>query len=356
MNLDNTHTSNFLSSVGCEKPIIQAPMAGVQDSRLAIAVCNAGGLGSLPCAMLSLEQIENEITNIRTHTQQPFNVNFFAHHLVNYTPEMEKEWYNILKPYYKKFGLTERDISNTGGRQPFNQETADLISDLKVPVVSFHFGLPNDNLLEKIKNSGAKIISSATTIAEAKWLQSKGIDAIIAQGLEAGGHRGMFLNSDVTAQLGTFSLLPNLVNTIDLPIIAAGGICNDVTANCAFALGADAIQVGTAFLLAHEANTTDRHKQALQEESANDTLLTNIFSGGIARGIRNQLIGDLGIHTSAPPFPYASFVTDPLKKKAEQEGNFEFSSMWAGQNACLTNTGSATEIIDMILPPSCIGS
>lgn len=343
------YNSQFLSALGCELPLIQAPMAGVQDSRLAIAVCQAGGLGSLPCALLSSEQIEREIGHIRSATSRPFNVNFFAHRQVKYTEEMEKRWFEVLKPYYKTLGLTKADIVKTGGRQPFNQATAEVIADLRVPVVSFHFGLPDDNLLQQVKDSGAKVISSATSIAEAQWLQAKGVDAIIAQGLEAGGHRGMFLETEISKQSGTFSLLPNIAKAIDLPIIAAGGISDCVTAQCAFDLGADAIQVGTAFLLADEANTKAHHKAALQSDKAKYTALTNIFSGGIARGICNPLIEDLGIHCQAPPFPSASFVTDPLKNKAEQCGSDEFSAMWAGQNADLAQSGSAQEIIHRIL-------
>lgn len=344
-----TPSSCFLSQLGCQLPIIQAPMAGVQDSHLAIAVCRAGGLGSLPCAMLSAEQIEAEIHHIRAQTPQAFNVNFFAHREQPYTAEMQRKWFAVLKPYYEQWGLSASDIVNSGGRKPFNQETADLIADLKVPVVSFHFGLPADNLLRQVRASGAKIISSATTLAEAKWLQAKGVDAIIAQGLEAGGHRGMFLSHDIAEQSGTFSLLPNLAQAIDLPIIAAGGISNHATAQSAFTLGADAIQLGTAFLLADEAKTKAHHKTALQSDKASDTRLTNIFSGGIARGICNPFIDALGIHSEAPPFPYASFVTDPLKNKAEQSGSDEFSAMWAGQNAALTTAGSAEEIIQRIL-------
>lgn len=342
--------NSFLSELGCRLPIIQAPMAGVQDSRLAVAVCRAGGLGSLPCALLTNEQIEHEIGDIRSNTSHPFNVNFFAHRQIEYTAAMEKRWFEVLKPYYRALGVEKSAITSTGGRQPFSQETADLIADLQVPVVSFHFGLPEERLLQQVKASGAKIISSATTITEAKWLQAKGIDAVIAQGLEAGGHRGMFLEQDIAKQSGTFSLLPNIVNTIDLPVIAAGGISNRVMAQCAFDLGAEAIQVGTAFLLADEANTKASHKIALQSDRANQTALTNIFSGGIARGIRNSFIDDLGIHKVAPPFPYAAFVTDPIKNQAEQAGCDDFSAMWAGQNASFASCGRAAEIIRRILP------
>ncbi len=312
-------------------------MAGVQDSHLAITVCHAGELGSLPCAMLGVEQIEREIAHIRANTVSPFNVNFFAHRPVDYTPEMQNRWLQVLQPYYQQFGLSEQDICHTGGRQPFNQETAALL-------------LPDDKLLQQVKASGAKVISTATTLTEARWLQAKGVDAIIAQGLEAGGHRGIFLHDDIATQSGTFALLPNLVKAIDLPIIAAGGISDAATSQCAFSLGADAVQVGTAFLLADEAKTKAGHKTALQSSKASDTRLTNIFSGGIARGIATPFIEALGIHPAAPPFPHAAFVTDPIKNRAEQLGNNDFSAMWAGQNACLATPGSAKAIIERILP------
>ncbi len=344
------YKSHFLSQLGCQLPIIQAPMAGVQDSHLAIAVCNAGGLGSLPCAMLSIEQIECEIASIRANTTSVFNVNFFAHRPVDYTPEMQSKWLQVLQPYYQQFGLSEQDICHNSGRQPFNQATADLLADLKMPLVSFHFGLPEDKLLGQIKASGAKVISTATTITEAQWLQAKGVDAIIAQGLEAGGHRGMFLHDDIATQSGTFALLPNLAKAIDLPIIAAGGISDAATSQCAFSLGADAVQVGTAFLLADEAQTKAGHKAALQSRKASDTRLTNIFSGGVARGIATPFIKKLGIHPAAPPFPHAAFVTDPIKNRAEQLGNHDFSAMWAGQNACLAVPGSVQAIIEHLLP------
>lgn len=353
---------SFFAKIGLKKPIIQAPMAGVQGSRLAIAVCQAGGLGSLPCAMLSNKQIEQEIAHIRAHTDAPFNVNFFAHQQGDYTPAMQAKWFAAMKPYYDEFGLTENDIATTGGRQPFSRDNAELIADLKVPVVSFHFGLPSEELLQIIKKSGAKVLSSATTVAEAKWLQANGADAIIAQGLEAGGHRGMFLSQDLTTQSGTFSLLPNVVKAVTIPVIGAGGIVDSTTAEVAFLLGATAVQVGTAFLLAEECDTKDFHRKALQSEQAYHTALTNIFSGGYARGIVNRVMQDtvsvagtisgnttVGLSQSAPPFPHASFVTNPIKAKAESQGNTDFSSLWAGQNAPLIQAGTAQQIIEKIV-------
>lgn len=342
--------SNFTQLVADIKPIIQAPMAGVQGSRLAIATCQAGGLGSLPCAMLSVTQIEDEIATIRVATDAPFNVNFFAHQQTDYTEQMQERWYNALAPFYQEFGLSMEDIATTGGRQPFALEQAQLIADLKVPVVSFHFGLPSPELLKIVKDAGAIVLSSATTVTEAKWLAEHGADAIIAQGLEAGGHRGMFLTTDTTTQSGTFSLLPNILRAVSLPVIAAGGISDAVTAQAAFGMGAAAVQVGTAFLLADEADTKDFHRNALQSERARHTALTNIFSGGYARGIVNRFIAETGgIHPDAPPFPHASFVTNPLKTYAESQGSDTFSSLWAGQNAPLARPGSAQQIIERIL-------
>lgn len=339
--------NTFQQQIATQLPFIQAPMAGVQNSRLAIAVCQAGGLGSLPCALLSTSQIEQEIANIRQATDQPFNVNFFAHQQPDYTQQMQEKWFHALQPYYQEFGLTTDDIATTGGRQPFSREQAELIADLKVPVVSFHFGLPSTDLLHIVKSSGATILSTATTVSEARFLEKNGADMIIAQGLEAGGHRGIFLTQDLTTQSGTFSLLPNILRAVSIPVIATGGISDNKTAELAFAFGASAIQVGTAFLLADECDTKDFHRQALQSERAEHTALTNLFSGGYARGIVNRFIKEMGyIHPSAPPFPHASFVTNPLKNKVESQQSDEFSSLWAGQNAKLAKSGSAKQIID----------
>ena len=342
--------NSFLDDVKVQLPIIQAPMAGVQDSKLAIAVCQAGGLGSLPGALLSLQKIESEIASIRQATDAPFNVNFFAHQQPDYTQAMQEKWFNVLQPYYQELGLTQDEIATTGGRQPFSHEQAALVADLKVPVVSFHFGLPDTPLLNIVKKSGAIVISSATTPAEARWLQANGADMIIAQGLEAGGHRGMFLSQDVTLQAGTFSLLPNIINAISLPVIAAGGISDNATAQAAFAMGASAVQVGTAFLLADECDTKDFHCKALQSERAEHTAFTNVFSGGLARGIVNRFMQETGyISESAPPFPHASFVSNPIKAKAESMGSDEFSSLWAGQNARLAKSGTVDKIIQDLL-------
>ena len=200
-----------------EVPIIQAPMAGVQGSALAAAVCNAGGLGSLPCAMLSQQQLRNELTKLRQATDRPFNVNFFCH--VPPVPDAAREarWRTALAPYYAELGLDAASIPDGPGRNPFSEEAAALLEEFRPAVVSFHFGLPSEALLARVKAWGATVLSSATTVDEAVWLQDHGADAIIAQGLEAGGHRGMFLTGDITTQVGTFALLPQIVQAVKLP-------------------------------------------------------------------------------------------------------------------------------------------
>lgn len=330
--------------LGCRLPVIQAPMAGVQGSRLAIAACRAGALGSLPAAMLTPEQIRAEIAAVRAATDAPFNLNFFAHRQPVSDGLCLQRWQTRLAPYYKELGITANTASG-GGRQPFGVEQADLVEALKPPVVSFHFGLPEAALLEQVKRSGARVLASATTVDEACFLVEHGADAVIAQGLEAGGHRAMF-RSSLAEQVGTFALLPQIRAAVDVPVIAAGGITDASTARAARVLGADGIQAGTAFLLADEADTSALHRAALQSKRAETTALTNLFSGGLARGIANRMMRELGfIHPDAPPFPLAQSAAAPLRAAAEAQGSDEFSPLWAGQNAPLARSARAAEIV-----------
>jgi nitronate monooxygenase len=318
---------------GVELPIIQAPMAGVQGSALAIAVSNAGGLGSLPCALLSPQDLQRELTTIREQTTRPFAVNFFCHKDPAPDEARETGWRALLAPYYKEFGLDPSAPHSAPARRPFNQEAAAVLSHFKPPVVSFHFGLPSPELLQRVRSWGAKVLSSATTVAEARWLEANGVDAIIAQGFEAGGHRGTFLDGTVAEQMGTFALLPQIVNAVRVPVVAAGGIVDASTVSSAFSLGAAGAQAGTAYLLSPEATTSRVHRAALKEERASRTQLTHLFSGGIARGIPNRLMRELGpLNPAAPAFPLASAALAPLRAAAERAGSGDFSPLWAGQN------------------------
>lgn len=320
--------------LGIELPIIQAPMAGVQGSALAIAVSNAGGLGSLPCAMLSVEAMRSELAAIRAATAKPFNVNFFCHAPPVPSAEREAAWRAALAPYYAEFGIDAKAIPAGPGRAPFSAEYAEALAAFKPAVVSFHFGLPSTELLRLVKSWGAKVLSSATTVDEARWLEANGVDAVIAQGLEAGGHRGIFLSKDLTTQAGTFALLPQVVRAVKVPVIAAGGIADAAGVAAALALGASGAQIGTAYMLCPEATTSAVHRAALKSESAGHTALTNVITGGPARGIVNRIIRERGpMSALAPAFPLATSAIAPLRAKAESRGSGDFSPLWSGQNA-----------------------
>jgi nitronate monooxygenase len=316
-----------------ELPIIQAPMAGSQGSALAIAVSNAGGLGSLPCARLSLDAMRSELTAIESQTSRPYNVNFFCHMTPAPNAEKEAAWRSLLAPYYREYGIDADSIPSGPGRVPFNAEAADLLSKFNPAVVSFHFGLPAPDLLARVKKPGVKILSTATTVEEALWLESRGVDAIIAQGLEAGGHRGIFLSEDLNTQLGTMALVSQIVKKVRVPVIAAGGIADARGVAAAMELGAAGAQVGTAYLLCPEATTSAVHRAALASKAATYTALTNLFTGRPARGIVNRLMRELGpINDAVPAFPLAAAAIVPLRAKAESQGIGDFSTLWAGQN------------------------
>jgi nitronate monooxygenase len=319
--------------LGTELPLIQAPMAGAQGSALAIAVCNAGGLGSLPGAMLGADALRAELAAIRAATRRPFNVNFFCHTPPAPDPQREAAWRSLLAPYYEEYGIDPQAVGGGPARAPFTDEAAQVLAEFKPAVVSFHFGLPATHLLARVRALGAKIVAAATTVEEARWLEAQGVDAIVAQGLEAGGHRGNFLTDDPTTQLGTFALVPQIARAVRVPVIAAGGIADAKGAAAAAALGAAGVQVGTAYMLCPEATTSPVHRAALKSEAARHTALTNLFSGRPARGIVNRLMRELGpINASAPRFPLATPAITPLRAKAESQGKGDFSPLWCGQN------------------------
>lgn len=320
--------------LGTDLPIIQAPMAGVQGSAMTVAVSNAGGLGSLPCAMLSLEALHRELVTITAQTGKPYNLNFFCHNIPASDTAAEARWRDALAPYYAEFGIDPNKVPAGGGRMPFSSEVLDLIEPFKPAVVSFHFGLPSAALMTRVKSWGSKILSSATTVEEAVWLEANGVDAVIAQGLEAGGHRGMFLTDDLTTQIGTMALVPQLVRAVRIPVIAAGGVADAPSVAAAMALGAAGVQVGTAYMLCPEASTSDLHRSALKSRRALHTVLTNLITGRPARGIVNRLMTELGPLSKAPPaFPLATAALAPLRAAAELLGRDDFSTLWSGQNA-----------------------
>ncbi|MGD9871602.1 MAG: NAD(P)H-dependent flavin oxidoreductase [Thauera sp.] len=319
--------------LGIELPIIQAPLAGVQDSALAIAVSNAGGLGSLPCAMLDAAALRKQVELLRAGTSHPFNLNFFSHTPPVPDEDKARAWRALFADYYAELGLDPVAQPAGAARLPFDEEMAAVVCEARPAVVSFHFGLPAPALLERVRATGARILASATTVDEARWLEAQGVDAVIAQGLEAGGHRGMFLSEDIATQVGTFALVPQVVRAVRVPVIAAGGIADAQGVRAALDLGAAGVQVGTAYMLCPEATTSALHRAALKSESARVTALTNLFTGRPARGIVNRLLRELGpMNALAPQFPLAGSVVAPLRAKAESLGRDDFSPLWAGQN------------------------
>jgi nitronate monooxygenase len=331
---------------GIEIPIVQAPMAGVQAGALAAAVCEAGALGSLPCALLSTEGMVRELELVRSRTGRPYNVNFFCHAAPAADAAREAQWRSELAPHYRELGIDAASIPAGPGRAPFTSAAADALEPFRPAVVSFHFGLPGPALVTRVKAWGSKVIGCATTVEEAQWLEAHGVDAVIAQGVEAGGHRGNFLTADLTTQSGTFALLPQVVRAVKVPVIAAGGIADADGVAAAMALGAAGVQVGTAFLLCPEATTSAVHRAALKGPAARHTALTNVFTGRPARGIVNRVMREHGpISAKAPEFPLATAAIAPLRAKAEAQGSGDFSPLWSGQNATGCREVPAAELV-----------
>ena len=324
----------FAGRLAIELPIIQAPMAGSQGSALAIAVSDAGGLGSLPCATLGLEAIRSALAEITAATAKPFNVNFFCHVQPPPDPDGETRWRERLNPYYREFGIDPATVAAGPGRVPFDAEAALLLEEFRPAVVSFHFGLPSPPLLARVRATGAIVMSSATTVDEAVWLETHGADVIIAQGSEAGGHRGMFLSDDLSTQVGTLALVPQIVKRVGVPVIAAGGIADPGGVAAALRLGAAAVQLGTSYLLCPEATTAAVHRTALASPASGHTALTNIFTGRPARGILNRVMRELGpLASEVPRFPLAASAMVPIRARAEAAHSGDFSPLWCGQNA-----------------------
>ena len=327
---------SLLDLIGIELPVIQAPMAGANGSAMAIAVSEAGGLGSLPCGMFDAAKARAEIVAIRKGTTKPININFFCHTPPKPDPDRDAAWKERLAGYYTEFGLDTSASAPAVNRAPFDAAMCEIVEEHKPEVVSFHFGLPEQALLSRVKASGCLVLSSATTVEEARWLEDHGCDAIIAQGYEAGAHRGMFLTDDIETQPGTFALVPQVVDAVKVPVIAAGGIADGRGIAAAFALGATGTLIGTAYLFTPESLITDLYRAALRAARDDRTALTNVFSGRPARGLMNRVMREVGpMSDRAPAYPTAGRALAPLKAKAEAAGSSDFSLLWAGQAASL---------------------
>ena len=328
-----------------EFPIVQAPMAGVMDAELVIAAAQGGALGSLPCAMISAEKAREQVGLVRQRVKGPINLNFFCHTPVELTHEAEARWKRRLEEYYTEHGLDPASPIAAASRAPFDAAFCEVIEELKPEVVSFHFGLPERALLQRVKAAGCLVISSATTVKEAVWLEEHGADAVIAQGAEAGGHRGMFLTDRIAEQPGTFALVPQVADAVKVPVIAAGGIADGRGIAAAFALGASGVQIGSAYLRCPESKHTEAGRAALAEARDDSTVITNVMTGRPARGVQNRLMRETGpISPDAPPFPHAATALAPLKAAAEKQGKVDFTNLWAGQAIAMGRDMPAAEL------------
>lgn len=330
---------------GIDLPILQAPMGRFVSTDMVIAVSEAGGLGGLGLANSNPEKARADFSVVRQRTSRPINANFMCHRPPSDDPARQAAWYQRLAPYYEELGLDPNIPKTVGGVFAFDQAACDLVTEFRPEVVSFHFGLPEKRLLTQVKACGVKVISSATTVEEARWLEAQGCDAIIAQGYEAGGHRGIFVGDDIATQAGTLALVPQVVDAVTIPVIAAGGIADARGIVAALALGAAAVQIGTAYLFCPEANVPPAHRVALARAKDNATALTNVFTGRPARTLVNRLVREVGpISELAPAFPLAGAGLAPLLAKAGPDRSADFMPMFAGQAAALGRELPAGEL------------
>ena len=328
-----------------EFPIVLAPMAGIMDADLVIAAAQGGALGSLPCAMLSAEKTREQINIIRQRVSAPVNMNFFVHTPVEADPKREAGWKARLSSYYSELGVDPSAPINAANRAPFDEAMCALVEELKPEIVSFHFGLPAPALLKRVKAAGCIVMASATIVREAIWLEENGADVIIAQGAEAGGHRGMFLTENIHEQPGTFALVPQVVDAVKVPVIAAGGIADGRGIAAAFALGASGVQIGTAYLRCPESRVIAPARVALAQARDDSTVITNVMTGRPARGVANRVMREVGpISPDAPAFPHSATALGPLKVAAEKLGKVDFTSLWAGQALRLGREMRAAEL------------
>ncbi|MBB3811380.1 NAD(P)H-dependent flavin oxidoreductase [Pseudochelatococcus contaminans] len=337
---------------GTRLPIIQAPMAGVSTPALAAAVSNAGGLGSLGIGASTVAQARQAIRETRALTDLPFNVNVFCHEAARRDVEREAAWTKHLAPLFAEFGVDAPAALDEIYKTFLTDEEAfRLLLDERPAIVSFHFGLPAPGKIAALREAGIKMLATATNLAEARAIEVAGIDGIVAQGIEAGGHRGMFDPEAVDERLSTSVLVRLLATRINLPVIAAGGIMDGAGIRAALDLGAVAAQLGTAFVLCPESAANAAYREKLKSERASVTRLTPVLSGRPARGIVNRFIAYCEEPDSPPiaAYPVAYDITKQLNAAAEKSGNHEFAAHWAGQGAPLARELPAAQLVETLV-------
>lgn len=335
----------LLDRIGMRVPVVQAPMAGVTTPALAAAVANAGGLGSLGVAAQTAERAREDIRQVRAMTDKRFNVNVFCHGRPRRDAATEQAWLDSLAPDFARFGVAVPEAL-TDGYRPFGDDPdmlAMLIAE-KPGVVSFHFGLPGPDMLDALRDSGAILIGSATSRAEAERARDAGLDAVVAQGWQAGGHRGVTDENGPDARLETMDLLAELAE-LGLPVIAAGGIMTRADVQAVLDAGAVAAQCGTAFLVAEEAGTSPAHRAAL---SGGRTRMTRAISGRPARGLENIISSR--DDSAAPDYPLPYSALKALHAAASKAGEFGYGPFWAGTGCANAQPGTAAEILARLAP------
>jgi nitronate monooxygenase len=336
----------FDALLGSRLPIVLAPMAGAGGVDLAVAAIAGGAVGSLAGAILDAATLRTQAAEVRSRCQGPLNLNFFCHSMPDGVDDTA--WRALLRPFYDEYRVTA-DAAVGPLRRPFDSAMGEAVEEIRPEMVSFHFGLPPESLLTRVRDTGARIVGNATSIVEARYLEARGVDAVIAQGWEAGGHIGRFLGGRPETQMGLFALLPQVVDAVAIPVIAAGGIADGRGIAAALTLGAAAVQIGTAYLHCPESLIGSAHRAALASAESERTMFTNLFSGGLARGLPTRLTDALGpIRAEVPPFPLASPALAALATEAAARGEAGFSPMWAGQAARLAAARPARELTEAL--------
>jgi nitronate monooxygenase len=330
--------------LGISVPIIQAPMAGASTPEMVIAATKAGALGSLGTALQSIEQIQGEVAAVRQQSNLPFNMNFFAHERPDTTKPTNPAVSKLLSDWHERLG-TDTVVSPSEATLPFNEEMCQLVLDIEPSVVSFHFGLPNQDMVQSLKDSGFVVLSSATSVSEAVWLSDHGVDAVIAQGYEAGGHNGWFLDRGTSDVATTLALVPRIVDAVDVPVVAAGGISDGRGIAAAMMLGAQGVQIGTALLASPECAISEVYKQAILDATGDETTHTKAFSGREARGLVNDYTTTSHHIDDWPDFPTMNAATGPLRKASSEQSLPDAVSLWSGQAAGLVTQRQGVQAV-----------
>jgi len=342
--------TDLIDLLQIEHPLLQAPMGGESTPAMAVAVGNAGGLGGLGCSYMSNDELSDNVALIRRGTNAPFNLNFFVHEPPVEKLEVYARTRERIATFYAELGLNDFPQPLQAPCDTFTQSRLECLLDLRPRVVSFHFGLPEADMVQALQTAGILVISSATTVAEARQLDAAGIDAIIAQGWEAGGHRGTFHVSNDDYGVGGLALIPQVVDAVEVPVIAAGGIGDGRGIAAAMVLGASGVQLGSAFLSCPEANISDAYRAALQSSSDDDTRLTAAFSGRPARAMNNRYIEAMAQSQHPfPDYPTMYSFSDPLSQAAEQSATAGFEFYLWGQSAALNRECSSARLVALLV-------